>query len=83
MRTTLDIADDVLLAIKEKAQRDKRSLGAVVSELVREALLYGTKTRADEGRNQESFFGFEPRPRQGNVVVTNSLIDRIREAENL
>jgi hypothetical protein len=38
MRTTLDIDDDVLLAAKEHAAREHKSLGAVVSELAREAL---------------------------------------------
>jgi hypothetical protein len=38
MRTTLDIDDDVLLAAKEHAARERRSIGAVVSALAREAL---------------------------------------------
>lgn len=38
MRTTLDIDDDVLLAAREHAAREHKSLGAVVSALAREAL---------------------------------------------
>ena len=38
MRTTLDIDDDVLLAAKEHAARERKSLGAVVSSLARESL---------------------------------------------
>ncbi|GMV75563.1 MAG: antitoxin [Rubrivivax sp.] len=38
MRTTLDIDDDVLLAAKAHAARDRRSLGAVISALARESL---------------------------------------------
>jgi hypothetical protein len=38
MRTTLDIADDVLLAVKERARREKRTAGAVLSDLARRAL---------------------------------------------
>ncbi|WP_186510975.1 hypothetical protein [Caenimonas sedimenti] len=38
MRTTLDIDDDVLLAAKEHAARERKSLGAVVSALARESL---------------------------------------------
>jgi hypothetical protein len=38
MRTTLDIDDDVLLAAREHAAREQKSLGAVVSELARESL---------------------------------------------
>ncbi|HUP25435.1 MAG TPA: antitoxin, partial [Thermoanaerobaculia bacterium] len=38
MRTTLDIADDVLLAVKERARRERRSAGEVLSDLARQAL---------------------------------------------
>ena len=38
MRTTLDIDDDVLLAAKERAARERTSVGAVVSRLARDAL---------------------------------------------
>jgi len=37
MRTTLDIADDVLFAAKALARQEKKSLGQVVSELARRA----------------------------------------------
>ena len=37
MRTTLDIADDVLFAAKELARREKKPLGQVISELARRA----------------------------------------------
>jgi|GEM_PF-2145961 len=39
MRTTLDIADDILFAAKELAQREKKSLGQVISELARRAFV--------------------------------------------
>lgn len=38
MRTTLDIDDDVVAAARELAAAEKRSLGAVVSELARRGL---------------------------------------------
>jgi hypothetical protein len=38
MRTTLDLDDDVLIAAKAHAARQKRSLGSVISELARESL---------------------------------------------
>jgi hypothetical protein len=38
MRTTLDIDDDVLLAAKEHAARERKSLGTVISELARDSL---------------------------------------------
>lgn len=77
MRTTLDLADDVLLAVKERARRERRSAGAVLSDLARQSL-----TAAPTDDNTESFFGFTPLPARG-TLVTNETIDRIREAEGV
>ena len=41
MRTTLDIDDDVLQAAKELAVKEKRSAGAVISELARRGFQAG------------------------------------------
>jgi hypothetical protein len=38
MRTTLDIDKDVLVAVKERARREKKSAGRVISNIVRESL---------------------------------------------
>lgn len=45
MRTTLDIADDVLFAVKEIAQREKKSIGQVMSDLARKAFAVGPVSR--------------------------------------
>ena len=76
MRTTLDIADDVLQAAKERARREGRTMGAVLSDLARVALTAHPEPRAR--RERKKIHGFEPFPRRG-VVVTNELIDRLRE----
>ena len=84
MRTTLNIADDVLFAVKERARRERRSAGEVLSDLAREALTRSVSKRrpgvADEVAEPESFFGFEPLPHRG-PAVSNELIDRLREEE--
>jgi len=84
MRTTLNIADDVLIAVKERARREKRSAGEVLSDLAREALTGGKVRRgrctAGKVAESESFFGFEPLPHRG-PAVSNDLIDRLREDE--
>jgi len=72
VRTTLDIEDDVLLAAKELARRERRSAGAVISELARRGL---AGERLDAG---ESFFGFRTIPRR-DVVVTPELVDELLE----
>lgn len=84
MRTTLNIADDVLFAVKERARRERRSAGEVLSDLAREALTRSVREGrggwADEVAEPESFYGFEPLPHRG-PAVSNELIDRLREEE--
>lgn len=48
MRTTLDIADDVVAAAKELAAAQRRSLGSVISELARRGLT-PARVEADDG----------------------------------
>jgi hypothetical protein len=76
MRTTLNIADDVLLAVKERARREKRSAGEILSECAREGLAH--RHRTSEVTELESFYGFEPLPARG-TAVSNELIDKLRE----
>jgi hypothetical protein len=75
MRTTLDIADDVLQAAKERARRERKSAGQVISELARSALT-GAQGEASK-RAQKARFGFRPFPKRGGIV-TNELIDGLR-----
>lgn len=74
MRTTLDIADDVLQAAKEQARREGRTMGEVLSDLARSALTAHRPTTPKE----KATHGFQPFPSRGGVV-TNDLIDRLRE----
>ncbi len=75
MRTTLDLDDDVLIAARERARRERRTIGKVVSDLAREALTGAVGIEAD---GEPEFLGFRPLPHRGGVV-TNELIDRLRE----
>jgi hypothetical protein len=77
VRTTLTIDDDVLFALKERARRERRTVGEVLSELVRQAL---TGRAATAPQPSDSFFGFRPLPHRGRTV-SNELIDRLREEE--
>ena len=76
MRTTLNIADDVLHAAKERAKREGRNAGDVISDLAREALIGGHQRPVSKGR----FHGFEPFPSRG-AAVSNSLIDELRNED--
>ncbi len=78
MRTTLAIDDDVLLAVKEKAHRERRTVGEVISDLARQALTGRGDTEQSAG--ERVFYGFKPLPRRGKAV-SNALIDRLREQE--
>ena len=78
MRTTLALDDDVLLAVRERARREKRTAGAVLSDLARQAL-----TQQQSGSSSappKSFYGFEPFAHRG-AAVSNALIDRLRDEE--
>ncbi|MGH9810540.1 MAG: CopG family transcriptional regulator [Terriglobia bacterium] len=79
MRTTIDIADDVLNAAKERARRENKTAGQVISELARTAL---THNLADRGamHGPKARFGFRPFPKRG-AIVTNDLIDSLREED--
>jgi len=77
MRTTLDIADDVLLAAKERARREHKTVGAVVSELLRQAL---TSPPPSAVREPRAVYGFKPFGRRGGIV-TNELIDQLRNED--
>ena len=88
MRTTLDIADDVLLAAKEVARREKTSVGTALSNLARKALLGGSASL--ERRNARSRhervlkeLGIVTLPRRSGLVVTNELVNRIRDEEGI
>jgi uncharacterized membrane protein len=76
MRTTLDIADDVLRAAKELARRERKTAGEVISELARRALTSPAGARA--AKATAAFLGFRPFPKRGGLV-TNELIDKLRE----
>ena len=80
MRTTLDIADDILMAVKEKARRQKRSAGDLLSELAREALTHRYRENAGV-KESKSFYGFDPLPPRGRPV-SNELIDKLREEDS-
>ena len=77
MRTTLDIADDVLQAAKERARRENKTAGEVISELARAALT-APRASAPKAKEPQAHYGIRPFPKRGGIV-TNELIDRLRE----
>lgn len=72
MRTTLTIDDDILSAAKARAERERRTVGEVISELARKALTTGSA--------REAKGGFPVLPVSNpDAVVTTEIINRLRE----
>jgi hypothetical protein len=74
MRTTLDLDDDIVAAARSIATARKQTMGKVVSDLVRQSLT--TKTKRGPA-------GVRLLPRRPGIVVTNELIERLREDEGI
>ena len=73
MRTTLTIDDDVFAAAKEMAHARNKSIGEVVSELVRTALTAAPHERAH--RNGILLLPVQP----GSRPVTSELVKELAE----
>jgi hypothetical protein len=65
MRTTLDIADPILREVKAIHEKEGRSMGAVVSELLAEALARRRPSRARPS------FRWNSRPMKSLVDLTD------------
>ena len=65
MRTTVDLDDDVLMAVRSLARLQGRSLGVVISDLVRRGLSLVPRIAPGPG----SFPTFEPPPGAAPLTV--------------
>ncbi len=77
MRTTLDIEDDVMNAIKELAKRENTTAGALVSKLLRQALTQPSPSTDNALQETAAFYGF--RPFTGGKVVANEDVNKLRD----
>ena len=80
MRTTLDLDDDVLIAAKAHAAREKRSLGSVISELAREALQRPAAPAGQARAGHGGRFAVLPARKE---VVTVEHVRRLMDAEGV
>lgn len=78
MRTTLDIENDVLAAVKELARQQNVTVGKIISQLVRDALT----GRSDTVQNGPVVAGFRPFLASG-TIVTNEMMDALRDEEGV
>ena len=72
MRTTLEIADDLVQVARQLAQQRKTSMGQVVSQLVRKAL---EPKSAPRMRNGVLLFEVKPGARKPGMALVNRLRD--------
>jgi hypothetical protein len=79
MRTTLDIADDVLAAAKELAQREGSTAGKVLSDLARRGLSAPVRKRASHSAMRS---GVPVLPSRGEII-TLEHIQRLRDLEGV
>lgn len=85
MRTTLDIDDEVLAAVKEVARRERVTAGQVVSRCIRQVFtgsLAEIESTDMERSKASDITGFHPFPARGKLVA-NDEVNRIREAEGV
>lgn len=86
MRTTLDIDNDILEAVKELARAEKKTAGQVLSELARRGL---TQASPFPGFAEEAApplvmeNGWLQLPNREGVIVTKELVDRLIEEADL
>jgi hypothetical protein len=93
MRTTVDLDEDVLMAVKELARLKGESIGRVLSELTRKGLLYrmpessgGLFVAREPAKTEQktlASLGIHPFPYEGGPIPTNELVNRIREEEGI
>jgi len=74
MRTTLAIDDDILAAAKHLAERDRQTVGEVISALARQGLARGSRA----ARSERNGVPLLPK-RRGAVPVTAQLVNQLRD----
>jgi hypothetical protein len=77
MRTTLDIDDDVLQAVKELAELRGRTAGKMLSELVRSALRPRTVPAVRNG------VPVLPRGPAGTPIMTIARVNELRDGDDV
>jgi hypothetical protein len=81
VRTTLDIDDDLLIAAKELARRERTSAGKIVSRMLREALT-SQKVAPGASARRRPVAGFKPFTALPGIV-TDEEVNALRDAEGI
>jgi len=76
VRTTLDIDEDVLQAARGLAKREGKTIGELLSALARRGL--AAVPQRSMVNEPTAIYGLRPFASRGGIV-TNEMVDRIRE----
>ena len=82
MRTILNIEEEVVNAVKEIARRQRRTAGAVISNLARQALIKPASESEVGLAEPKPFVGFRPFAAEGRVV-SKERVEYLREEEGI
>jgi hypothetical protein len=85
MRTTLNIDQDVLIAVKELAQLEGSTVGVVLSRLARVVLAEGNANASSNAPNVSetaAAYGFRPFSKNGSIV-TNESINQLKNCDDV
>lgn len=80
MRTTIDIEDDVLNAVKEMAQQQHISAGKIISQLLRASLSGANRKKSVKST---TITGFHPFTAHDSQIVTEEQINQIRDLDGI
>jgi hypothetical protein len=78
VRTTLDVDDDILQAVKEIAAKERISVGQVISNLVRAALVRPQKARKLQVKNGVPVFAASK-----GEIVSFERVQQLRHREGV
>ena len=82
MRTTLDIAEDVLNAAKELAAKENTTTGAIISQLARQGLRY-LVIRLELEKEVTTHNGVPVFPARKGDIITLTHVQKLMDEEGI
>ncbi len=82
MKTTLELPDDLLIQAKATAAKRRTTLRAMFETALRREINY-KQPAAQSKRFTTNEHGFPVIKRQGNALITNEMIYKIMEEEDI
>ena len=83
MRTTVEIDDDILQAVKALAEREGVALGVIISRLLRAGLAKIQAQPSLDAAEGVGAAGFRPFASPGQRAISNEVVNTLRDAEGI